>query len=1382
MSMAQDEAAAHIAMAVEIMSELKETYLSEICFYINGKKVVEANVEPETTLLSYLRSPKINLTGAKLGCGEGGCGACTVMLSHYDDKTDKIIHRSVNACLFPLAALDGHHVITVEGIGSTTKGLHPIQERIAKFHGSQCGFCTPGIVMALYAFMRNNPKATKHDIEEAFDGNLCRCTGYRPILAAAKSLAVDSTSPCGMGEACCRNRKSADTKGPHVETNDDTKIATVTTDDLDQAEQWSPYDPKAENSELIFPPALKRHRPRSIVIVGKRCIFFQPASVTDMLQIKKHCADHNLPHRIVVGNTEIGIETTIGKRHYPILISTHAAARDETFTVRDNGFEFGTSKTLTELRKFCKQVVTERPEHEAYSAQAIIDQLRWFSSTQIRNVATPGGNIMTASPIADMNPVLQAAGAVATLYAGDKHREVPITEFFTGYRRTVATPEEVLCSVFVPFTRENEFMFAFKQARRREDDISIVTAGIRMLLEPSADNTTYTIKEAALSYGGMAAVTKIADKTCAYLVGKSFDEKTIEGAYAELYNDFPLPPQVPGGMPEYRNSLAASFLFKFYIQTSQALQKRTGNRLIPQEYESAGTPFERPVSYGRQVYQVPANRVDGMVGTAVTHLAAEHQVSGEAKYTDDYPDPFRCAHAAFVLSERALADIVSVDISKAKEVDGFVDYITHTDVTGSNGMGDIVEDEECFATKRVTCVGQVIGLVVAETEQAAELAAHMVKVEYADVKDATIIHSIDQAIEYKSFHGDAHVIVDGDIEKGFAECDRVIEGKLNIGAQEHFYLETNACIVTPKENGEFHIIASTQNPTKTQEFAAHAVGIPAAKVVCEVKRMGGGFGGKESRSLICSSAATVAAHKLQRPIRMFLKRAADMKSTGQRGAFAGTYKAGFNNDGTLVALEANLYTNAGNSMDLSVPIVDRGCFHIDNSYKWPNLKVTGRACKTNKPSNTAFRGFGGPQGMLIAENIIDQIAGTLGMTAHDLRAKNLYKSGDRTHFRQEMPQCNLRKMWAELEESSDLKQLRDDAAKFNAANKFRKRGVAMIPTKFGCAFTAQFMNQGGALVHVYTDGSVLVTHGGTEMGQGLFTKMAQIAATEFNIPLEKVLVSSTATDKVANTSPTAASLSSDINGAAVKHACDQINARLDPLREANPDAAWEKIVNMAYFDRINLSAQGFHKVPNVGYDFETGTGRAFSYFSYGIACSNVEIDILTGDFHILRTDILMDVGSSLNPTIDVGQVEGGFTQGLGLFTMEEIIWGDNDHQWIRNPGSLLTFGPGAYKIPSFNDVPIDFRVSLLKDTPNPIAIHSSKAVGEPPLFLASAVFFALKDAIQAARSDRGMSGFFQVHSPLTVERIRMACADQIADAYTKSRTTDAEQYQPLGSW
>lgn len=571
----------------------------------------------------------------------------------------------------------------------------------------------------------------------------------------------------------------------------------------------------------------------------------------------------------------------------------------------------------------------------------------------------------------------------------------------------------------------------------------------------------------------------------------------------------------------------------------------------------------------------------------------------------------------------------------------------------------------------------------------------------------------------------------------------------------------------------------------SQAFAAKVLGVQSNKITVRVKRLGGGFGGKETRCVLLSTIIALAAQKVNRPVRCMLNRDEDMVMSGQRHPFLGKWKVGVNKDGKLQALELDVFNNAGWSFDLSPAVCERAMTHSDNCYYIPNVHVRGRLCKTNTMSNTAFRGFGGPQGMFITESFMSEVADRLGMPVEKLREINMYKDGQETHFNQKIEDWHVPLMYKQVQEEADYANRRKEVQEFNRAHKWRKRGLALIPTKFGISFTALWLNQAGALVHIYHDGSVLVAHGGTEMGQGLNTKIITLAAEALGVPIQDVHVSETGTNTVANTSPTAASASSDLNGYAVWNACQQINERLAPYREKlGPGAKMKDLAHAAYFDRVNLSANGHYRTPEIGYVWGENRGKLFYYFTQGVTAAETEVDLLTGTWTCRRADIKMDVGRSINPSIDYGQIEGAFAQGLGLFTMEESLW-------LRSgpaAGTLFTRGPGAYKIPGFRDVPQVLNVSLLKGVSwdNLRTIQRSRGVGEPPLFMGSAVFFAIRDALVAARADYGVvprllggdggwnhagigedaagdegDGLLRLESPATPERIRLSCVDPI---------------------
>ncbi|XP_061480984.1 xanthine dehydrogenase/oxidase [Rhineura floridana] len=1326
----------------------------ELVFFVNGKKVVEKNVDPETTLLTYLRR-KLGLCGTKLGCGEGGCGACTVMISKFDRFQSKIIHFSANACLFPICALHNVAVTTVEGIGSTKTRLHPVQERIAKSHGSQCGFCTPGIVMSMYTLLRNQPEPNMEEIEDAFQGNLCRCTGYRAILEGYRTFAKECCGKKVNGLGCCMAGKQSNVgccgkkvNGPGCCMNEKEDNTGLISSDLFNPSEFQPLDP---TQEPIFPPELltRTDQPRKqLCFRGEQVMWFQPSSLKELVALKAQYPTAKL----VVGNTEVGIEMRLKNMLYPVIISPAWIPEMNSVQRTEEGISFGASCTLSHMEAVLQKAVTQLPPYKSEVFKAVLEQLRWFAGPQIRNVAALGGNIMTASPISDLNPVFMASGCKVTLVSSEGNRTIRMDEtFFTGYRKTILKPQELLLSVEIPFSRKGEYFSAFKQASRREDDIAIVTCGMRVLFQEGTDR----VQDIKLSYGGMAPTTVLAVKTCQDLTGREWKENLLQEACRMLAGEMNLSPSAPGGMVDFRRTLVLSFFFKFYLTVLQKLNvELNGNNnlddVVPSRYASATLLFHKDPINNVQLFQEvpPGQSLEDMVGRPLVHLSAAKQASGEAVYCDDIPHYENELYLTLVTSTKAHAKIVSIDTTEAQSIPGFVCFVSTKDVPGSNITG-IANDETVFAKDTVTCIGHIIGGVLADTQEHSRRAARAVKITYEDL---TPIVTIQEAIEKQSFFNLVRKIEKGNVQKGFEEADHIVKGEMYIGGQEHFYLEAHCTIAVPKgEDGEMELFVSTQNPAKTQEFVANALGVPSNRIVVRVKRMGGGFGGKETRNVILSTAVAVAAVKTGRPVRCMLDRDEDMLISGGRHPFLGQYKVGFRKNGRITSLEVSYYSNGGNSVDLSFGVMDRALFHMDNSYNIPNIRGTGKVCKTNLSSNTAFRGFGGPQGMMVAECWMSDIAMKCGLPAEEVRKLNLYNEGDLTHFNQKLEGFTLQRCWEECLINSDYHSRRKLIVEFNQKNRWKKRGMAIIPTKFGISFTVPCLNQAGALVHVYTDGSVLLTHGGTEMGQGLHTKMIQVASKTLGIPTSKIHISETSTNTVPNTSPTAASVSADINGMAVSNACQTILKRLEPIKSAKPTGSWEEWVSAAYSDCVSLSATGFYRIPDLGYDFEKNEGKPFCYFAYGVACSEVEVDCLTGDHKNLCTDIVMDVGTSLNPAIDIGQIEGAFAQGVGLFTLEELRYSPE--------GNLYTRGPGMYKIPAFGDIPTEFHVSLLRDCPNSKAIYSSKAVGEPPLFLSASVFYAIKDAIVSAREESGLKELFRLDSPATPERIRNVCVD-----------------------
>ncbi|HTR80851.1 MAG TPA: xanthine dehydrogenase molybdopterin binding subunit [Bacteroidota bacterium] len=733
------------------------------------------------------------------------------------------------------------------------------------------------------------------------------------------------------------------------------------------------------------------------------------------------------------------------------------------------------------------------------------------------------------------------------------------------------------------------------------------------------------------------------------------------------------------------------------------------------------------------------------------HESASKHVTGEAVYIDDILVNDQLLVGRVVYSPHAHARIASFDLSEAKKVPGVHAVLSHRDIPGHNQMGPVVKDELCLAIDEVVCIGQALFLIAAETEEQCREAERRIKIAYEPLDP---ILSIEKAIEKNSLLGPPRTMLRGDPEKALKSSEHTVKGELRTGAQEHWYLETQICLCLPGEGKEINVFSSTQHPSETQTLVAEVLGINRNEVVVEGRRMGGAFGGKETQGNHAACWAALLCKATQRPVKVRLFRDDDQKMTGKRHRFLSRYEAGFDGDGMISAVKVELNSDAGCATDLSFAIMERAMLHVDNCYFVPNFSVVGRAWKTNLPSNTAFRGFGGPQGMAVIETIVDRIARVLKKDPLEIRVKNFYGIDSRnvTHYGQTVEHNRLFQLYDKLIESSEYKKRREEVDRFNESNEFQKRGLAMTPVKFGISFTTTHLNQAGALVNVYGDGTILVNHGGTEMGQGLHTKIQHIAASEFGVSSDRIKVNATNTSKVPNTAATAASAGADLNGMAVKNAIEKLKERIaavvaktfsekNPAVPSSPNSIIfenDKIIDadrpertipfaeamqLMFTNQASLSATGYYKTPNIGWDKVKGWGRPFNYYAFGMCVSEVQVDVLTGRHTILRTDILHDVGDSLNPLIDLGQVEGGYIQGVGWCTTEEIKWDD--------AGNLLTHSPDTYKIPSVQDIPKDFRVALLTGVPNPNAVRKSKAVAEPPLMLAFSTWLAIKDAISA---------------------------------------------------
>ncbi|WP_209835081.1 xanthine dehydrogenase molybdopterin binding subunit [Ruegeria sp. HKCCE3926] len=758
----------------------------------------------------------------------------------------------------------------------------------------------------------------------------------------------------------------------------------------------------------------------------------------------------------------------------------------------------------------------------------------------------------------------------------------------------------------------------------------------------------------------------------------------------------------------------------------------------------------------------------GSAHTNVNHDSAVKHVTGQADYTDDIALPQGALHAYLGVSDVAHAKLLGIDFSDVLAMPGVVGVLTADDVPGANDISPThLNDEPVFPTDAIQFHGQPLFAVIAETRDIARRAAERAKIEYE-----TLPHALDPITAQKA--GYPHVTAPlklerGDVAPAQAAAPNRIKGRMSVGGQDHMYLEGHIAFAIPGEDDDVMVHCSTQHPSEAQHMVAHVLGVPSNAVVVNVRRMGGGFGGKESQMNLFCAVAAMAAKKWNRAVKIRPDRDQDMTATGKRHDFVIDYDVAFDDEGRIQAVEGSFAARCGFSADLSGPVTDRALFHADNAYFYPNVRLNSHPMKTNTVSNTAFRGFGGPQGVIAAERMIEEIAYATGKDPLDVRKANFYGTKDRnvTPYHQVVEDSILDRLIGELEETSEYRQRRQDIIEFNKTSPILKKGIALTPVKFGISFTATWYNQAGALVHVYNDGSIHLNHGGTEMGQGLNTKVAQVVAEAFQVDFSRIKITKTTTEKVPNTSATAASSGTDLNGMAALNAVEQIKARLVKFAAETWNVAPEEVafhanqvhigdevlpfdvfIKQAYLARVQLSAAGFYKTPKIHWDRAKGQGRPFYYYSYGASCSEVTIDTLTGEYRVDRTDLLHDVGRSLNPVLDKGQIEGAFIQGMGWLTTEELWWDD--------AGRLRTHAPSTYKIPLASDRPRIFNVKLADWSENrELTIKRSKAVGEPPFMLGISVFEALSMAVASVADYRECP---RLDAPATPERVLMAVA------------------------
>lgn len=1231
---------------------MRGTQGNAFTFVLNGETVEIRDAPPNTTLLDWLR--RTGRLGSKCGCNEGDCGACTVSILDTN-AAGRPAWRAINSCIALLPMFAGREVVTVEGVqpgsGCPQGQLHPVQGCMVKHYGSQCGYCTPGFIMSMFEGYYREDIREPWQIGDQLAGNLCRCTGYRPIREAAR-------------EAFAQAPAAAD------------RFA-------------------ARLGEPLLPP-----EPLHYESHGER--FLRPTSLAHLLALKRELPEA----RLIAGATEIGVEINKRYLHFPQLLSTDGVPELREIRATPEAWHLGAAATLTAIE-----------ESLAGEFPSIAKMLWVFGFRQLRNRATLGGSLATASPIGDAAPPLLSLEAEIVLASAGGERTLPLADFFTGYRQTVLRPDEVIRSIILPRTpgRRAEF---YKVSKRREMDISAVSGAFVIATDEAG-----AVTHARIAYGGVAATPARAPRAEAAALGRPLED-SLAGVLQALAEEFS-PLSDHRGSAEYRRAVIAGLWEKF-------VRGESG-------------PQDHPVDFLTREDWIAAEGAS----RSIPHESAAGHATGRAEYTDDIARRRPMLEMWPVTSPHAHARITRRDASAARRTPGVRAVLLAEDVPGHNNVGVSRKDEILLADEEAFYHGHLVAMVVGDTLAACQAAAKLVEVDYEPLPALVTLRD---AIAHDSYHTDANYMRRGDWRSALAAAAHTFEGEFELGGQEHFYLETHAAWAEVDGDGNVLLNSSTQHPSEIQTIVSEVLHLPRHRIVVQAPRMGGGFGGKETQGNTWAALAALGALKTNRPVRVQLDRDLDMQLTGKRHPFYAKFHVGYAEDGALTALRCELISNGGWSLDLSLPVTDRAMFHLDNAYYLPHVEVSGRVAKTNLTSQTAFRGFGGPQGMLVIEEIMDRIARRAGLRPEQVRERNLYHGAgetNTTHYGQEIGDNRLQSIWHELKETSNFTARREEIARHNAAPSRIKRGIAITPVKFGISFTYTAYNQAGALVLIYRDGTVQINHAGTEMGQGLHTKVLGVAMRELGLPASSIRIMTTATDKVPNTSATAASSGSDLNGAAVQDACRQLRERLLPFaakmleerygrhdpaeslrienaavfHPAHPDEALEfmEVVDRTYMERVSLSATGYYATPHLHWDRAAGKGRPFHYYACGAAVSEVEVDGYTGMSAVRRVDILHDVGESLNPGVDRGQIEGGFVQGMGWLTSEDLQW--------NATGKLMSHSASTYQIPAFSDAPPDFRVRFFQNAAQPTVIHNSKAVGEPPLMLAISVREAIRDAV-----------------------------------------------------
>ncbi|KAL3380634.1 hypothetical protein AABB24_001007 [Solanum stoloniferum] len=1341
-----------------------------LVFAVNGERFELPCIDPSTTLLQFLRSQTC-FKSPKLGCGEGGCGACVVLVSKYDPKLKKVEDFSVSSCLTLLCSLNGFSITTSEGLGNTRDGFHSIHERFAGFHASQCGFCTPGMCMSFFSALVNadkgnkpNPppgfsKLTSSEAEKAIEGNLCRCTGYRPIADACKTFAADIDIEDLGFNAFWKNGDSKEMK----------------------VSKLPPYDPTKNFN--TYPEFLKSESTTNLD--SSRYLWYTPVSIEDLQSLlNSNVTENGASFKLVVGNTGTGYykETQrydhyIDLRYVPEL---SIIKRDQA------GIDIGSTVTIYKLISFLKE---ESKINFGSYGKLVSDKLAYhmekIASPFVRNSASVGGNLVMAQKNGFPSDIATLfLGLCATVSLMTRHGLVKFT-----WEELLSKPpldsRIVLLSVSIPFKkdRNSKFLFETYRAAPRPHGNALAYVNAAFQADVSLCQNGFLINYIRLAFGAYGTKHATRAKMIeGYLTGKMLNIHVLYGALKLV--KLAVVPEDGTLHPEYRSSLAVSYVFEFLYPFTDAYSALSGSLFNGINDISVEKVFKSSkdgcISQGRKqtllssAKQVVESSTEYYpVGEPMKKVGAAMQAAGEAVYVDDIPSPPNCLYGSFIYSTKALAGVKGIQLESNQLTDGVAAVVTFKDIPiGGANVGAIrfSDPEPLFADDLVRYAGDRIAIVVSDSQRSADVAARTALVEYDTANIDSPILTVEEAVEKSSFIQIPPFLYPkqvGDFSKGMAEADhKILSAEVRLGSEYYFYMETQTALAIPDEDNCMVVYTSSQCPESAHRVITTCLGVPKHNIRVITRRVGGGFGGKGVRAMPVSTACALAAYKLRRPVRIYVNRNTDMIMTGGRHPMKVTYSVGFKSSGKITALHLDLLINAGISEDVS-PLLPLYVMKALKKYDWGALSFDVKLCKTNLTSKSTMRGPGEVQGSYIAEAIIEHVSSSLSMEVDSVRNKNVHTFESLNFFYDNIAsvgEYTLPSIMDKLAVSSSFFERREMIKQFNHKNTWKKRGISRVPIVHEA-----MQRPTPGKISILQDGSIVVEVGGIEIGQGLWTKVKQVTAYALGLIesswaedlVEKVRVIQADTLSIVQGGLTAGSTTSESSCEAVKLCCNVLVERLTPLKkqlqEQNVSVDWPTLIRQAQMQSVNLAAHSYY-VPE---------SSSKNYLNFGAAVSEVEIDILTGETTILQSDIIYDCGQSLNPAIDLGQIEGAFVQGIGFFMHEEYL--------TNEEGLMVSNSTWTYKIPTIDTTPQNFNVHVVNSGHHKKRVLSSKASGEPPLLLAVSVHCATRAAVKAAREQLklwgkldGSDSEFYLDVPAILPVVKTQCGLDYVERYLET--------------